>query len=295
MRLHSILRDTEKEIAAAKRLRSIGDLKRMIRDTPPVRSFKNALGKGFGIIAEIKHSSPSAGMMRPENFEQAPSAYAKSPIVRAVSVLTNFTHFGMRIEDLMRVKELVHQPILRKDFISKEYQVYEARAFGADAILLMANVLKREQLQKLFDLAREYQLEVLFESHTSEEIRSIPLGAEIYGINSRKFMASKRWIFANLKNRLGFGKSGKGIDPTVELDIFSQLFNELPKNAIKVAESGIKPSKVSAIMDLGYDSVLVGTSLLKAQEGVQAALATFEQAISPSVRNVPGLSFPIPA
>jgi indole-3-glycerol phosphate synthase len=295
MRLHSILEDTKKEIAAAKRLRSIGDLKRMIRDASPVRSFKSALGKGFGIIAEIKHSSPSAGIMRPENLEQAPLAYAKSPIVRAVSVLTNFTHFGMGIEDLKRVKDLVHQPVLRKDFIFTEYQVYEARAFGADAILLMANVLNREQLQHLFDLAREYQLDVLFESHTSEEIKSIPSGAEIYGINSRKFMASKRWLFAKLGNRLGLGKSGKGIDPTVEINIFSQLVSELPKNAIKVAESGIKPNKISNIMELGYDSVLVGTSLLKAQEGVQAALAEFEKVIAPSNRTAPHFSDPVAA
>jgi len=293
MELDSILRDTEVEIAEAKKLRSIGDLKRMIRDASPTRSFKNALTNGFGVIAEIKRRSPSAGQMRQENFDEAPAAYAKSPVVRAVSVLTNKTHFGMGVEHLQRVKDLVHKPILRKDFIIKVYQIYEARAFGADAVLLMANVLDGEQLKQMFNLCNELNLDVLFESHTKEELASIPSDAEIYGINSRKFMASNRWLAAKIGNKIGLGKSG--IDPTVELSVFSQLIGQIPARAIKVAESGIKPNKVSSIENLGFDSVLVGTSLLNAQEGVQAALATFEQVISPSSRNVPSLSSPIPA
>src|SRR5712664_1315620 len=97
--LEKIVRDTGREIAAAKKLHSIGDLKRRIRDAAPLRGFGDAIGKGFGLIAEIKRRSPSGGEMRQENFEQAPGAYAKSPIVRAVSVLTNSSHFGMRMQD----------------------------------------------------------------------------------------------------------------------------------------------------------------------------------------------------
>lgn len=290
MELDSILKDTEAEISAAKQRRSIGDLKRMIRDASPLRSFKNALSKGFGIIAEVKRSSPSAGLMDSKNFDEAPFAYDKSSIVRAVSVLTNKTHFGMAIEDLQRVKNEVHQPILRKDFIFKEYQIYEARAFGADAVLLMANVLNREQLNRMFNLAKELGLDVLFESHTADEIKSIPSGAEIYGINSRKFMASKRWLAAKFGNQIGLN-----IDPTVTLNVFEQLVSDLPKNAIKVAESGIKPSKVAHIEGLGYDSVLVGTSLLKSQGGVKSALAEFEQVISGYSNNAPSLGHPVAA
>src|SRR6266567_466712 len=151
--LAQILGDTEQEIAAAKKALGIGDLKRMVRDAPPVRSFLSALGKGFGIIAEVKRRSPSAGDMPKKNFDDAPAAYAKSPVVRAVSVLTNATHFGMGIKELQRIRGLVPQPVLRKDFLIEEYQIYEARAFGADAVLLMANVLERDQMKRLFNLA----------------------------------------------------------------------------------------------------------------------------------------------
>src|SRR5436190_10099540 len=221
--LQQILRDSEQEIAAAKQVRSLAELKRMITDAPRRRSFLSALRKGFGIIAEIKRRSPSAGKMREENYAQAPAAYAKSPIVRAVSILTNSTHFGMGMNDLQRIREMVPQPVLRKDFMLEDYQIYEARAFGADAILLMANVLDRDQLKRFFSTARELGLDVLFEAHTKEEIESLPEGAEIYGINSRKFKASEK-TFA--------GKMVEGRDLTVDLETFS-LIEFVPSQAIK--------------------------------------------------------------
>src|SRR5205807_6358031 len=97
---------------------------------------------------------------------------------------------------ISKIKAQVPKPILRKDFIFEEYQVYEARAFGADALLLMANVLDRDAMRRLFDLSRELGMDVLFEAHTKEEIESIPEGARLYGINSRKFVASAE-RFAN--------------------------------------------------------------------------------------------------
>ena len=265
--LQQILNDVAKEIADAKRVRPLSDLKRMLCDAPPVRPFAAALRKGFGIIAEVKRRSPSAGDMR--NFDAAPAAYAKSPVVRAVSVLTNATHFGMSIEELTRIRALVPQPILRKDFMLEEYQVYESRAFGADGILLMANVLERDQMKRLFHLARELGMDALFEAHTKEEIEAIPEGAEIYGINSRKFKASSDTFVAKMVD---------GRDLTVELDTFS-LIQHLPKNVIKVAESGVKPDGIAAVAKMGYDAVLVGTSLLKASEGIEETLRKFEAAI----------------
>lgn len=277
--LNQIVEDTRKEIAAAKKKRSIGDLKRMIRDLDTPRSFEAALSQNFGLIAEIKRKSPSAGDMRQENVEKAAVAYSKSTIVKAISVLTNSTHFGMSIEELARVKEKVKQPVLRKDFIISEYQVYEARAFGADAILLMANVLTRTTLQRLFDLAKELELDVLFEAHTKEEIEMAPEGTTIFGINSRKFMASHRWRLARLLSRSGWWRSSPGPDPSVELQAFS-LINDLPNHAIKVAESGVKPARVNSIRDKGFDAVLVGTSLLKNPAGIESALSEFEAALS---------------
>src|SRR2546429_1282728 len=286
--LDEILERTKQEIAAAKKDRSIGDLKRMIRDAAPVSSFSSSLSTGFGIIAELKRRSPSAGEMRPDNFDKAPAAYAKSPVVKAVSVLTNSSHFGMGIEHIARIKPLVRKPVLRKDFIFKDYQIYEARAFGADAVLLMTNILDRNALKRLFDLSQELGMDVLFEAHTKEEIKSIPEGARIYGINSRKFMATKRWHVAKtilwLERRfkwLGFWYSSKAPDPSVELSTFS-LLSDLPNDAIKIAESGVKPGRISEIANMGYDAVLVGTCLLKTAESIDKILSEFEQAVAPT-------------
>jgi len=277
--LHQILQRKQTELAAAKKLRSLSDLKNMIGEAPALRSFSSALRNGFGLIAEIKRKSPSAGEMRKENVAEAPAAYARCPVVKAVSVLTNSTDFGMGIEELARIKSLVPQPVLRKDFIFDEYQIYEARAFGADALLLMANVLERDRMQRLFELSRELNLDVLFEAHTREEIESIPAGASIYGINSRNFMASNRWHFAKLLTSLGLSNSCKGPDFSVQLQTFA-LIEHLPKTAIKVAESGVKPAKIAELIKLGYNAVLVGTSLLKASEGIGSILHEFEQALA---------------
>jgi indole-3-glycerol phosphate synthase len=271
--LDEILERKRSEIVAAKKQRDLGVVKRMIADVPPLRSFSGALGNGFGIIAEIKRRSPSGGDMRRENVEQAPAAYAKSPVVKCVSVLTNSTDFGMSIQDLSEMKAQIPKPILRKDFILEDYQVYEARAFGADGLLLMANVLTRDEMRRLFELSRELGMDVLFEAHTKEEIESIPEGAKLYGINSRKFKTSTQT----------FASSTKGSDFTVELDTFS-LIDRLPKHAIKIAESGINSSQLPEVVRLGYDAVLIGTSLLKAVEGVGQMLAKFESALASDAR-----------
>jgi indole-3-glycerol phosphate synthase len=281
--LHEIINRKEAEISAAKQCRSIGDLRRMITDAPPLRSFSSSLNEGFGLIAEIKRKSPSAGSMRSENVEQAAAAYNRSAIVKAVSVLTNGPDFGMSIDDLSQTRQAVRQPILRKDFIFQEYQIYEARAFGADAILLMSNLVDRDKLRRLFNLASELGLEVLCEANTRKEIESIPDGARIYGINSRKFMASKRWrltkMLVRMQSNFGWWWSAHGPDPSVTLQAFS-LIQHLPAAAIKVAESGVKPGRVAEIRDLGYNAVLVGTSLLKAPEGIYNMLREFEDALS---------------
>jgi indole-3-glycerol phosphate synthase len=267
--LYEIVARKREELAAAKRARDLDTLKKMMRDAPPVRSFSGALRTGFGLIAEIKRRSPSGGNMRTENVDAAPNAYAASKAVKAVSVLTNTVDFGMSIEELQRVREAVKKPVLRKDFIFDEYQVYEARAFGADALLLMVNVLDRTKMKQLFELSRELGMDVLFEAHTREEIDAIPQGAVLYGINSRKFKTSTQ-VYEGSK---------KGTDLTIELDTFS-LVRDLPKGVIKIAESGVGPAQVREVIKLGYDAILVGTSLLKATHGVEEMLGEFEEALN---------------
>lgn len=284
--LQQIVASKNSEIAAAKKERSIGYSKRLIRVAEskyPVQPFGAALAGSFGIIAEVKRKSPSAGEMLEDNHRKAPAAYARSPIVKAVSVLTETAHFGMRIENLSEVREVVRKPVLRKDFIFTEYQVLEARAFGADAILLMANLLKPRLAQQLFDLAKEQGMEVLYEIHDKDEISSIPKGATICGVNSRKFKA--RWTFTKailwLQKRIKFTPPNKALDPTIDPLAFSLIddLDELADGVIKVAESGVRPNKISQIRDKGFHAALIGTSLLKHPAGVEAALSEFQQAL----------------
>lgn len=240
----------------------------MLADAPPTRDFHAALASSFGLIAEIKERSPSVGPMRSENVADAPSAYEESPLVRALSILTNTRHFGMGIERLAAIRATVTKPVLRKDFIVDEYQIREARAFGADAILLMANVLDASRLAGFYDLARELGMDALFEVHTEDEIALLPPGARITGINSRKFKSTSGFVGAT-------GSSAK--DFTLTFDAFD-LVEKLPAGALHVAESGISPENFILARDR-FDAVLVGTSLLRDERGVRGCLAGFEEAL----------------
>lgn len=281
--LDRILVDVRQELAAAQQQRSVAELKRMIADAPAVRSFKKALVAAFGLIGEIKQRSPSQGVMRHENVAGAAAAYDRSSIVHGFSVLTNTTHFGMSIQRLAEIKTTSTKPVLRKDFIFDEYQVFEARAFGADAILLMANLLEVDEMRRLFHLARELDMEALFECHDRQQIEQVPPGAEIYGINSRTFATTPETYEAARQHR----QSGAHEDLTTNLNRF-ELGRYLPPQAIKVAESGISPGTVARLRDdLGYHAALVGTSLLLAPEGVQHELEKFERALAAKLISPP--------
>src|SRR5438309_435686 len=143
--LQQIVRDKQGDVAKAKAARPLKDLQSRITDAAKPVGFGAALKKdGFGIIAEIKKKSPSMSDMIPANVAEAAGAYRESPFVKAVSILTDWKYFGMTLEDLQQLKREIGKPVLRKDFMIDEYQVWEARASGADAILLMACVLSKE-------------------------------------------------------------------------------------------------------------------------------------------------------
>lgn len=266
--LDQILDDAACELSSTKARRPAREISAMLADAPPARDFHGALAASFGLIAEVKERSPSVGPMRAQNVADAPAAYEESPIVRALSVLTNARHFGMDIERLAAIRAQVTKPVLRKDFLIDEYQVREARAFGADAILLMANVLDAARLAGFHDLARELGMEALFEVHTEEEIALLPAGARLVGINSRKFKSSTGFV----------GPGGSSAqDFTLAFDAFD-LAEKLPANALHVAESGISPKNLSLARDR-FDAVLVGTSLLRDEAGIRACLGKFEAAL----------------
>jgi indole-3-glycerol phosphate synthase len=272
--LDRILADVQKEVAEARLLRSEADLRGMIADASPVRSLPEALEKDFGLIAEIKAASPSVGAMRVENVAEAPYAYEESPVVRALSVLTNKRHFGGCMERLREIREGVTKPVLRKDFIVSEYQIREARAFGADAILLMASVLDAARLKGFHELTLELGMEALFEVHDEEEVAALPPSARIVGINSRRFKAPVESSgFAAVGQQ---GSSEK--DFSIRLDTF-ELVDRLPAGTIRIAESGLDAENITLVRGK-FHAALVGTSLLRDPSGVRAGLTSFEEALA---------------
>jgi indole-3-glycerol phosphate synthase len=270
--LDRILADVHEELAEAKHSRSEGDLRGMIADAPPVQALPDVLDGNFGLIAEIKERSPSVGGMRAENVADAPVAYEESSLVRALSVLTNQRHFGGSMDDLRRIRERVSKPILRKDFIVSEYQIREARAFGADAVLLMASVLDAPRLKGFHQLVLELGMEALFEVHDKDEVAALPVSARIVGINSRKFKAPVE--------SAGFvGDSGSSEkDFSIRLDTF-ELVDHLPAGVIRIAESGLDAGNIKTVRGR-FHAALVGTSLLRDPEGIRKALAEFEEALA---------------
>jgi indole-3-glycerol phosphate synthase len=272
-RLKIILREIREDVAKLKLSRPISELKAMIRDVEPCRDFTGALRPEFGLIAEIKNKSPSAGSMRPENVRDTNHCYEHCDLVKTISVLTN-KHFGMSIENLRQAKRDFSKPILRKDFIIDEYQIYEAKAFGADAILFMGNVLTKDKLQKFWRLAQELNLEVLFESHTRGEIKNIPSGARLCGINCRLMDSSEEvenasWISPKLFRMF---------HTDVDMERFSMITG-LPPTSVKVAESGLSPKTIKSVKDRGFNAALIGTSLLTDSSGLPSALDKFDQAL----------------
>lgn len=268
--LERILPDVRRELDEARAAVPLEEIKRLASSARPARDFAGALtAHGFGLIAEIKRRSPSMGDMRGENVAAAAAAYEACGVVHALSVLTNETHFCMGMDDLRSVAAASTKPVLRKDFILDPYQIYAARAAGADAVLLMANVLSAAQMAELHELVLELGMESLFEVHEEKEIDALPAAARIVGINSRKF-----------KSREGFVAAGQNSEEDFTLDFAAfELAESLPAGCIRVAESGVTPQSV-APLSRHFDAALVGTSLLRDPRGVKAALRDFADALA---------------
>ncbi len=268
--LDRILPDVRRELDAARLAVPLDEIKRRAADARPPRDFAGALtAGGFGLIAEVKRRSPSMGDMRAENATEAASAYEASALVRAVSVLTNETHFGTGIRDLESIAAASTKPVLRKDFILDPYQIYAARAAGADAVLLMANVLSADQMRDLHDIVLSLGMESLFEVHEEEEIAALPAMARVVGINSRKF-----------KSHDGFVARGQSTEEDFTLDFAAfEVAEKLPPGSVRVAESGVTPATVAPLAR-HFDAALVGTSLLRDPRGVRAALEEFVAALA---------------
>jgi indole-3-glycerol phosphate synthase len=210
------------------------------------RPFRLALERGndVAVIAEVKKASPSAGVIA-GNCDPLSQAreYARGG-AHALSVLTDEKYFGGRLADLKQIREQVELPLLRKDFIIHELQVYESVVAGADAILLIVASLDEERLLKLYHQAKACQLDVLVEVHDLDEMdRALDLGADLIGINNR-----------NLKTF------------AVDLATTETLAEEIPNHAVAVSESGIKTADdVRRVRACGINAVLVGETLMRAK------------------------------
>ncbi|OGR87777.1 MAG: hypothetical protein A3A86_05290 [Elusimicrobia bacterium RIFCSPLOWO2_01_FULL_60_11] len=261
--LDEILERTRSDLEERRSRVPLAELERMA--APPVRPFLKGFGKGFRIIGEIKASSPSGGRMDPRNVEHALEVYNASPAIAAISILTNAPYFGGSLEYLQQARQRTSKSILRKDFIIDEYQVREARAYGADAVLLMASVHFEDPglFARLYKLAKSLGLEPFIEIGMREDLEDmdrqismIPADASLVGVNSRQFkMGAKE-------------EAGKraGQDLTTDKGRHKELIKLIPKKSgrICVAESGIDdPGDLKSLAELGYQAALIGTAFLK--------------------------------
>lgn len=271
MTLDDILNETRSESAKRQAKYPLTMVMRKIAKMGPTRGFARALRKRpFSVIAEIKRRSPSMSTINEAAVDVAHGVYHSHRIVSAISVLTQESRFGGSPADLEKVRHKTQcrpTPILRKDFIESEYEIFYSRWIGADAILLMANVVTdKQRFKELHDLAVSIGLDVLCEVHDREEIETIPDTAKICGINSRRFKGVDQHKPLTLKVKETLAPllgSPPNRDTQTDLEAFG-LFGELPSTCLKVAESGVSSENIRGVLArYPFDAALIGTSLLK--------------------------------
>ena len=244
MILDDIIANKREELAEAKQQRPPANLKSQASSAPPARGFHEALRQpGLSVIAEVKRKSPAKGVLNQavDPAEQA-ILYAQAG-ARAVSVLTDKRFFDGASADLEAVRRRIDLPLLRKDFTIDEYQVYEARAIGADAVLLIVRALDQTQLTDFQALAHELGMDVLVEVHNEAELeRAVQANSRIIGINNRDLGTM-----------------------TVDVATTTRLQPLAPRGVTLVSESGIRsPEDVRTVSGAGVDAILVGEALMSA-------------------------------
>lgn len=245
--LAEILRHKRRELVGCKAALSLAEVRARAGDRPAARDMAAALAREAGgpvrVIAEIKRRSPSAGEICGDfNPRTIAAEYAEAG-ADAISVLTDQEYFGGRLEHLDEVRSAGELPVLRKDFILEAYQVWEARAWGADSFLLIADALTAGELAELVSLGRELGMEPLVESHDERALeRAVASGAKLLGVNNRDLRT-----FA------------------VDLQTTVRLAEQVPDDRLLVAESGIRTAgDITRLLAAGVQAVLVGESLMRA-------------------------------
>ena len=249
--LNRIVEKKKVRLASSKSLTPLTVLKSIISDIERPRDFQKAIkrdSKNIKLIAEIKKSSPSKGILRKDFDHLSIARIYEEKEVSAVSILTEEDYFQGNLKFLSGVKRVLTKPVLRKDFILDEYQIYESRANEADAILLIAAILDKNQAVEYLHLSKELGLYVIFEIHNFNELEmALLIDSDIIGINNRDLKTLQ-----------------------VNINTTFELKREIPSDRITVSESGIKTRKdVKRLEDAGIDSVLVGTALMEAEDIVK--------------------------
>ena len=252
--LDEIIAGVREDLEVRRAQISVTEIERLARAAPPARDARAALvgdGSTMGLIAEVKRASPSKGSLAdipvPADLAEIYATHGAS----AISVLTEQRRFRGTLADLDAVRERVQVPVLRKDFVVDPYQVFEARAHGADLVLLIVAALDDDLLRELYDLIAELGMQALVETHTEEELdRALALGADLIGVNAR-----------NLKT----------LD--VDLSRAAALLQRIPRGPLAIGESAVlSVDDVEAYAAAGADAVLVGEALVTA--GAPAASVT---------------------
>src|SRR3954469_9882148 len=245
--LDEIVASKRREVEAARRRMPLAELEARMAEAPPVRDFRAALaGPGpIRLIAEVKKASPSAKVIRADFDPIAIARTYQAHGAACLSVLTDAPYFQGHLSYLARIRASVAIPLLRKDFLIDEYQVVEARMAGADAVLLIAEILDDDKLASLLALARRWKMAALVEFHDPANLpRVLASGADLIGINNRDL---RRFV--------------------TDLDLTLRLRDQIPPEVVLVSESGIRTrTDVERLEAAGVSAILVGETLMRSPD-----------------------------
>lgn len=251
--LDEIIEAKQQRLIEQKNAVGIDFLQQSLSEVLPTRSMRESLEKSSsGIIAEFKRKSPSKGWIKENaNIESIIPSYEKNG-ASALSILTDTPFFGGNIKDIKTARPLSNLPILRKDFIIDEYQLYQARSIGADAVLLIAAALTIDNCNYLAKVAHELGLEVLLEIHQEKELKYLNEYIDMVGVNNRNLGT----FHTDIENSF-------------------RLASQLPENILLVSESGISsPETIIKLREVGFKGFLIGETFMKT-ESPGEALGTF--------------------
>jgi indole-3-glycerol phosphate synthase len=266
--LDDIIDGVREDLAERQSRVSLDGLKSLAAARQPALDAEAVLrGDGVSVIAEVKRSSPSKGALAAIVDPAALAADYEAGGAHCISVLTERRRFGGSLDDLAAVRSAVEVPVLRKDFIVSSYQLWEARAYGADIALLIVAALEQPALESLVERARSLGLMPLVEVHDAAEVaRALDAGASVIGVNVR-----------NLKTL------------EVDRDTFARVAPSIPDSCVRIAESGVRgPHDLLAYANAGADAVLVGESLVTGGDPRSAVHDLVTAGSHPAVKNIRG-------